>query len=85
MANKTDLKENVSKKEGEEYAKKIGAFFYQTSAKNDKNGFANFINKLVEEFLFKNNLNGWEIITKENERFSLENDLYKQPNHHKKC
>ena len=64
VANKTDLKENVSKKEGEEYSKKIGAFFYQTSAKNDKNGFSNFINILVEEFLFKNNLSGLEIITK---------------------
>ena len=86
VANKTDLKENVKKKEGEEYAKQIGAFFYQTSAKNDKNGFSNFINILVEEFLFINNLNGWEIISKENERFSLENDYYKPHSSHKsKC
>jgi small GTP-binding protein len=79
VANKSDLKENVTKKEGEEYAKKIGAFFYQTSAKNDKNGFTNFINILVQEFLFRNNLNGWEIIYKENERFSLGSDSYKPP------
>ena len=79
VGNKSDLKEVIKKKEGEEYAKKIGAFFFQTSAKNDKNGFSNFINILVEEFLFKNNLNGWEIISKENERFSIENDYYKPP------
>ena len=79
VGNKSDLKEEVKKKEGEEYAKKIGAFFFQTSAKNDKKGFSNFINILVEEFLFKNNLNGWEIISKENERFSIENDYYKPP------
>ena len=79
VGNKSDLKEVIKKKEGEEYAKKIGAFFFQTSAKNDKKGFSNFINILVEEFLFKNNLNGWEIISKENERFSIENDYYKPP------
>ena len=83
VANKIDLKENVTKKEGEEYAKKIGAFFYQTSAKTDKKGFSDFINVLVEEFLFKNNLNGWEIISKENEGFSLENDYYKPPSNDK--
>ena len=84
VANKSDLKENVTKKEGEEYAQKIGAFFYQTSAKNDKNGFANFINILVQEFLFRNNLNGWEIIYKENERFSLGSDCYKPPSSNKR-
>ena len=84
VANKSDLKENVTKKEGEEYAKKIGAFFYQTSAKNDKNGFPNFINILVQEFLFRNNLNGWEIIYKENERFSLGSDYYKPPPNNKR-
>ena len=72
VANKSDLKEEVKKNEGEEYSQKIGAFFYQTSAKADKDGFSNFINVLVEEFLFKNNLSGWEIISKENEgRISL--------------
>ena len=79
VGNKSDLKEVIKKKEGEEYAKKIGAFFFQTSAKNDKNGFSSFINILVEEFLFKNNLNGWEIISKENERFSINTDYYKPP------
>ena len=79
VGNKSDLKEEVKKKEGERYAKTIGAFFFETSAKNDKNGFSNFINVLVEEYLFKNNLNGWEIISKENERFSVGSDYYKPP------
>ena len=35
LANKSDLKEEVKKNEGEEYSQKIGAFFYQTSAKAD--------------------------------------------------
>ena len=30
VGNKSDLKEVIKKKEGEEYAKKIGAFFFQT-------------------------------------------------------
>ena len=88
VANKSDLKEEVKKKEGEEYSAKIGAFFYQTSAKTDKDGFSNFINILVEEFLFKNNLSGWEIISKENEgRISLGSD-YSRPSSRqdkKKC
>ena len=88
VANKSDLKEEVKKKEGEEYSEKIGAFFYQTSAKADKDGFSNFINILVEEFLFKNNLSGWEIISKENEgRISLGSD-YSRPSSHqdkRKC
>ena len=83
VGNKSDLKEEVKKNEGEEYAKKIGAFFLQTSAKNDKNGFSSFINILVEEFLFKNNLNGWEIISKENERLSINTDLYRPQGSHR--
>ena len=87
VANKNDLiPEQVKKKEGEEYAKSIGAFFMQTSAKNDKEGFSNFINDLVKEYLFKNNLNGWEIVSKENEIFSLDNKSYKpEKNNTKKC
>ena len=87
VANKNDLiPEQIKKKEGEEYAKSIGAFFLQTSAKNDKEGFSNFINDLVKEYLFKNNLNGWEIISKENEIFSLENKSYKpDKNNSNKC
>ena len=87
VANKNDLiPEQVKKKEGEEYAKSIGAFFMQTSAKNDKEGFSNFIIDLVKEYLFKNNLNGWEIVSKENEIFSLDNKSYKpEKNNTKKC
>ena len=87
VANKNDLiPEQVKKKEGEEYAKSIGAFFLQTSAKNDKEGFSNFVNELVKEYLFKNNLNGWEIVSKENEIFSLENKSYKpNKNNPSKC
>jgi small GTP-binding protein len=68
VANKSDLilKEKVQESEGKEYAKKIGASFYKTSAKEDKVGFSNYINKLVEEYLTKNNLIGWEFYSKDN-------------------
>ena len=68
VANKSDLilKEKVKENEGKEYAEKIGASFYKTSAKEDKDGFSNFINKLVEEYLTKNNLIGWEFYSKDN-------------------
>jgi small GTP-binding protein len=68
VANKSDLilKEKVKESEGKEYAEKIGASFYKTSAKEDKDGFSNFINKLVEEYLTKNNLIGWEFYSKDN-------------------
>ena len=69
VANKSDLKENVKKSEGEEYAKKIGASFYQMSAKNDKGGFEKFVDKLIEEFLRKKNIYGWEIISKDDDRY----------------
>ena len=67
VANKSDLivKEKVEESEGKEYAEKIGASFYKTSAKTDKEGFSNFINKLVEEFLTKNHLIGWEFYSKD--------------------
>jgi len=70
VANKNDLEEKVNKKEGEKYAKEIGALFLQTSAKNDKGEFSEFVDKLVLEFLDRSCLNGWEFICKE-ERFSL--------------
>jgi len=68
VANKSDLvsKEKVKESEGKEYAEKIGASFYKTSAKEDKDGFSNFVNKLVEEYLTKNNLIGWEFYSKDN-------------------
>ena len=85
VANKSDLEENVTKQEGEEYAKKIGAFFYQMSAKNDTGNFENFVDKLVEEFLRKNNIYGWEMISKEDEMLSIDNTItlkndYRQDN-----
>jgi len=68
VANKSDLvsKEKVKESEGKDYAEKIGASFYKTSAKEDKDGFSNFVNKLVEEYLTKNNLIGWEFYSKDN-------------------
>ena len=81
VGNKSDLiPEQVKKREGEEYAKKIGAFFLQTSAKNDKEGFSNFLNILVKEYLLKNNLNEWEIISKENEKFTIDSNIHKSNN-----
>ena len=56
-ANKMDLfdKSEVSKEEGEKYAKEIGALFNETSAKEDRNGFKKFINKLLEKLLLDGN------------------------------
>ena len=65
VANKIDLEEIVDKKKGEELANKLDALFFEASAKNDKGEFSEFVNKLFEEFLNKNNLNGWEIVSKE--------------------
>ena len=57
-ANKIDLfesdKENVSKKEGQEFAEEKKAIFKQTSAKKDSIGFSNFVNELITKFLTKN-------------------------------
>ena len=57
-ANKVDLfdKEEVSKKEGIEYAKKIGAIFRETSAKNSRKAFKDFVNELIEKLLHNKNL-----------------------------
>ena len=57
--NKIDLFDNsqVEKEEGEEYAKKILAYFCETSAKENPQGFKKFVNKLVEKlFLNENNI-----------------------------
>ena len=53
--NKADLFDNqvVETKEGEQYAKEIGALFRETSAKQDAKGFKNFVQELLEEFLVK--------------------------------
>ena len=55
VGNKIDLvdKQVVDKEKGEEYANKIGAMFYETSAKEDSKGFQNFILQLTEEFINK--------------------------------
>ena len=41
--------------------------FLITSAKNDSEGFPNFANKLVEQYLEKNKFNEWENISMDND------------------
>ena len=56
VGNKIDLflNEQVSQKEGEEYAQSIGALFLATSAKTDSpKKFENFLVKLFEQYLKK--------------------------------
>ena len=66
-ANKIDLFENetVSQKEGEEYAQKIGALFEETSAKENPDGFKNYVKNLIEKLLLEKNciINGSDIAT----------------------
>ena len=71
VGNKMDLEEKIKKEEGEKYAKDINAFFLQCSAKNDKGNFEEFVLILVNEFLNRNNLKGWEMYTKEESSFTL--------------
>ena len=74
-ANKIDLFENsqVGKKEGEDYGKTIGAFFCETSAKEDKKGFKEFVYKLVEKLLINedNIKKEGNIIEKNNDNFKI--------------
>ena len=60
VGNKNDLyfDEKVKEEDGEEYAKNIGAKFCLTSAKNDSEGFIQFLNIMLEEYLKK----GFELI-----------------------
>ena len=53
LGNKIDLFNDcqVEKEEAEEYAKKIGALFTETSAKENPIGFRNFIKQLLEKLL----------------------------------
>ena len=69
VGNKVDLfdKQVVSSKEGEKFANEIGALFRETSAKEDPNGFKNFVKDLVEDFLTKKG-----IIEKEGEKLKLD-------------
>ena len=83
VANKIDLEEIVDKKKGEELANKLDALFFEASAKNDNGEFSEFVNKLVEEYLNKNYLNGWEIISKE-DRISI-NTLHNSYTKRKFC
>ena len=57
-ANKIDLfdtvQECVSKEEGQKYAEEQNAIFRQTSAKKDREGFENFVNTLINQFLTNN-------------------------------
>ena len=57
-ANKIDLfeteGESVSKEEGQKLAEEKDSIFKQTSAKKDREGFVNFVNKLIKIFLSNN-------------------------------
>ena len=75
VGNKMDLEEKIKKEEGEKYAKDINAFFLQCSAKNDKGNFEEFVLILVNEFLNRNNLKGWEIYAKEESSFTLDSSI----------
>ena len=74
-ANKIDLfeKGQVSKNEGEDYGKKIGAYFCETSAKEDRKGFKKFVIKLVEKlFINEDNIEKeGNIIEKRNETIQI--------------
>ena len=56
LGNKIDLFEDiqVSKEEGEQFAKNINAIFDETSAKVDKTGFKEFIIKIINVYISKN-------------------------------
>ena len=55
-ANKSDLflEQEVDEQTGEEFAQKHGAIFEMVSAKENKLGLDNYINKLVSEYLKRN-------------------------------
>jgi small GTP-binding protein len=55
VGNKADLYEDqeVEKSQGENFAKEIDALFIETSAKEDKLGFKQFVNKLIEKSIGK--------------------------------
>ena len=78
LGNKLDLFDNiqVDKEEAENYAKEIGAFFAETSAKTSPDTFAVFIEKLVKEYVSKynilpeNNNNNFNIMNKKKQKKS---------------
>ena len=55
VGNKADLYEDqeVERSQGENFAKEIDALFIETSAKEDKLGFKQFVNKLIEKSIGK--------------------------------
>jgi len=56
IGNKIDLylEEQVSEKEGLEFAESIGAKFQLTSAKNDPNSIGDLIDKMLDDYIEKN-------------------------------
>ena len=56
IGNKFDLylEEQVSEKEGKEFAESIGAKFQLTSAKNDPNSIGDLIDKMLDDYIEKN-------------------------------
>ena len=80
VGNKIDLfeKEEINKKEGQQFAHKIGALFYLSSAKTNFVGFSEFIEDLINKYFEKNNLNGYKkrksyILNKNSNRRSKQN------------
>ena len=75
-ANKSDLfsEQKVEKNLGKKYANEIGAVFWETSAKEDKKGFQDFINHLIKKFI-KN----YQININEEKKFKL-NKIKKSKN-----
>lgn len=56
VGNKIDLylEEQVSEKEGKDFANSIGAIFKLTSAKNDPNSIGELVDKMLDDFIEKN-------------------------------
>ena len=82
VGNKIDLfeKEEVNHKDGQDYADKIGALFEETSAKENPDGFKDFVKKLIEKFLSKQNY-----ITKASDFISIKSRLTKKTIEKKNC
>ena len=87
VGNKSDLNEKreVEKTEGEEYAKKIGAIFYETSAKTNDN-ISELFNDLAKIFITRNNFNSKinENINKDEKKISLSLNKFSNENKKKK-
>ena len=76
----------VDKKEGENYAKEISAIFCETSAKENKKGFQNFILKLVEKLLInENSIKKEGNIIENSNIFDLNKEKKENPKPKKNC